>query len=71
MNADGGKQRRLTNNPAGDGFPTWSPNGKKIVFMTRRDGNHEIYVMSRDGSTVRRLTKNPAKDQFPSWQPSP
>src|SRR5262249_43196002 len=47
----------------------WSPNGKKITFVSRRDGNPEIYVMNADGTRPVRLTNNPAKDVFPAWSP--
>jgi len=60
---------RLTNNPGSDGSPQWSPDGKKIVFQSDRDGNSEIYVMNADGSGVTRLTNNPAADGEASWSP--
>jgi Tol biopolymer transport system component len=47
----------------------WSPNGRKILFASERDGNSEIYVMSANGRDQRRLTTNPAIDFFPSWSP--
>ena len=39
MDADGGNPRRLTNNPARDYAPSWSPDGKRIVFVSDRDGH--------------------------------
>jgi hypothetical protein len=33
MNSDGSDQKNLTNNPGNDGSPSWSPDGKKIVFF--------------------------------------
>jgi Tol biopolymer transport system component len=60
MNADGSGQINLTNNPADDGVPSWSPDGRRIAFVSNRDGNLEIYVMNADGSGVTRLTNNPA-----------
>ncbi|NDJ78988.1 MAG: hypothetical protein GYB65_22280 [Chloroflexi bacterium] len=67
MQADGSNLRRLTNNPALDAFPTWSPDGARIAFMSERDGNAELYVMQADGSNVVRLTDNPASDSYPAW----
>ena len=49
--------------------PRWSPDGRKIVFMTNRDGNFEIYVMDADGRNQKRLTQNVYNDRFPSWSP--
>jgi Tol biopolymer transport system component len=70
MNTDGTGTVRLTNNPATDGEPTWSPNGAKIAFVSHRSGNDEIYVMNANGSGVPiRLTNNPAADGGPAWSP--
>ena len=49
--------------------PAWSPDGRKIAFVSDRDGNSEIYVMNADGSGQRRLTRNPAYDADPAWSP--
>ena len=48
----------------------YSPDGSKIVFYSRRDGNNEIYIMNADGSNETRLTTNAADDSFPSWGPT-
>jgi Tol biopolymer transport system component len=69
MNADGSSPTRLTNGPANNRRPAWSPDGKRIVFASNRDGDFEIYVMDADGSNPTRLTNNPATDDQPAWSP--
>jgi len=69
MNADGTGQTRLTDNPADDVDPTWSPDGSKIAFYSNRDGDYEIYVMSAGGTGVTKLTDNTAGDGDPDWSP--
>ena len=49
--------------------PESSPNGRRVAFMSLRDGNWEIYIASTDGSDPRRLTTNPANDGLPAWSP--
>lgn len=71
MNMDGSGQVNLTNNPAADWLPSFSPNGSKIAFTSDRDGNNEIYIMNVDGSEQVRLTNNLANDYGPSFSPIP
>ncbi len=39
----------------------------KVVFVSSRDGNSEIYIMDYDGKRVRRITYNDYIDVLPSW----
>lgn len=64
-----GKNENVTNNPAFDADPNFSPDGKQIVFASLRDGNAELYLMNADGSDVRRLTNHPAWDSHPVFSP--
>lgn len=80
MNADGtGSQTNLTgkygNADRENMQPVFSPNADKIVFVSKRDGNEEIYVMDAhhgddpEGYPAKRLTNNSAIDVEPSWSP--
>lgn len=40
----------------------------KIVFVSGRDGNFEIYTMNDNGSGQTRLTRNAAVDGYPDWR---
>jgi TolB protein len=51
-------------------LPVYSPDGTRIVFMSARDGNPEIYAINVDGSNLRRLTNHPAGDGTPTWSPN-
>ena len=69
MDADGGNQERLTNHPASDAAPDWSPDGTRIAFASWRDGNGDIYVMDADGKNVIRLTDGRGRKGDPDWSP--
>ena len=64
-----GNPRNITDNPALDHYPAWSPDGKRIAFQSNRDKNWEIYVVNADGENPRRLTSNRAADTTPAWSP--
>jgi len=69
MNADGTAVSRLTNNPAVDVFPDWSPKGDKISFTSDRDGYPDIFIINPDGTNLTKLTQAAANDVLPSWSP--
>jgi Tol biopolymer transport system component len=55
---------------ADDSHPSWSPDGTRIVYTSRRNNpNAEIYIMNEDGSNKTRLTDNPAFDRCAFWSP--
>ena len=51
------------------GTPQQTPVPPLIAFLSLRDGNSEIYVMTVDGSGQTRLTNNDGTDANPSWSP--
>jgi Tol biopolymer transport system component len=69
MKSDGSERKNLTNTPASEWVPAWSPDGQMIAFSSDRDGDSEIYLMNRDGSNVRQLTDNDGYDGTPRWSP--
>jgi hypothetical protein len=60
--------RQLTDDPADDLLPAWSPDGRAIAFVSFRDGNPEIYVMDSSGGHQHRLTFSPSGEWRPAWR---
>jgi TolB protein len=59
---------QLTTEPGGNYQPAWSPDGKRIAFMSTRAGKGDIYLISADGSDEKLITL-PYGAQTPSWSP--
>ncbi|MEQ9100793.1 MAG: DUF5050 domain-containing protein [Imperialibacter sp.] len=77
MNSDGSNVRPLTHNDAYEESPSWSPDGKSILFTrqlrgendTTHSANGEIFIMNSDGSDVRRLTNKEEYDSGAKFSP--
>jgi Tol biopolymer transport system component len=72
MGANGVGLTQLTKNPGSEFDPSWSPDGRQIVYRDSRRGNNsddEIYVMNADGSGQRNLSNHPINDWGPAWSP--
>jgi Tol biopolymer transport system component len=67
---DGTHRKALTDKAGNNGFPSFSPDGKQLVFRSGRDGHKNLYLMHRDGSGVRRLTEGKWTDTMADWSPS-
>ena len=69
MSADGRGQRRLTNR-AGDGEPTWSPDGRRIAFRRDLGESFDLWVVPTAGGTPRRLFGGRTTSELsPDWSP--
>jgi len=71
VNADGTNQVQLTFGERGESGPRWSPDGKTIAFLARRDPdtNNQIYLLETDGGEARRLTTHPTAPGDLTWSP--
>lgn len=57
--------QQLTTNPANDGLPTVSPDGKYVAFLSNRNGIWQIWAVPIDGGTPQLLT--PIRGALPNW----
>ena len=58
----GGEARQLTSNAAFDSKPVWTPDGKRIVFRSDREGSDDIFIMNANGGQLKRLTTSSAAE---------
>jgi Tol biopolymer transport system component len=68
MKVDGSGARRLTPLDMDAQQPSWSPDGRRIAFVSAEAGRFRIYVMNTDGTARRPLTDGP-QDENPMWSP--
>lgn len=66
---DGSNLVRLTDAPGYDAEGSYSPDGKKIIFTSFRDGDAEIYIMDADGKNPKRITHSKGYDGGPFFSP--
>jgi Tol biopolymer transport system component len=69
INGDGTNQIRLTKAGESDLYPSFSPDGTKIVFSSYRSGSNDIYLMNADGTNQTRLTNNGLSNWYPRFSP--
>lgn len=70
VSPDGTGLVTLTSDAGNDGFPSYSPDGRRVVFRSGRDGSKNLYIMDRSGQNLRRLTQGPWTDTMANWSPT-
>ena len=71
----GAHLRRLTDHPADDENPAWSPAWTRVAFQSKRNGNWDLYSLRaecappRSECDLQPLTDHPADDLLPAWSP--
>jgi Tol biopolymer transport system component len=74
MNADGSNQRQITRLGGASFGPSWTPDGRKIVFSSNyhtdpKLGNFDVFLVSPDGTGLEQVTTNATFDGFPMFSP--
>jgi Tol biopolymer transport system component len=73
MNADGSGQRQITQLGGANFGPSWTPDGRRIIFSSNyrnpRSGNFDLYLVSLDGTGLEQVTTSAVFDGFPMFSP--
>ncbi|MCD4690089.1 Tol-Pal system beta propeller repeat protein TolB [bacterium] len=69
LRADGSDPKRLTSGRSTESSPCWSPDERRVAFVSDRAGAPQIYVMSASGGTPRRVTLHGNYNTSPDWSP--
>jgi len=63
----GGEARLLVSHPANESRPLYSPDGRRLAFISTRTGNGDIYLLTLDTGDLKRLTFDDSNDQLDAW----
>jgi Tol biopolymer transport system component len=72
--SDGQGLQRLTTDPAEDAYPSWSPDGSRLIFQSKRDNTGianaaQLYMVNADGTGEARVSQGSDDDRQPAWRP--
>jgi len=59
----------LTHGEGNNEAPSWSPDGRMLVFSSTRQGGSSIWVLLVNGSGVRKLSRTGGGQELPRWSP--
>ena len=69
ISPDGNQLIQITSGRSIDDSPSWSPNGRHLVFSSIRGGKSHIYLINSDGTGLEQLTSGGTHHSSPSWSP--
>ncbi|MGH7167127.1 MAG: Tol-Pal system beta propeller repeat protein TolB [Nitrospiraceae bacterium] len=67
---DGQKRLQITTGPGIDDSPSWSPDGRHVVYSSMVNDQSHIFMINRDGTEQERLTSGGMRHSSPSWSPA-
>jgi dipeptidyl aminopeptidase/acylaminoacyl peptidase len=67
VSAAGGAPRRLTEDPKSDTRPRWSPDGRRLAFVSTREGGAQVWVVDAAGGPPRKVTSLPTEAGGVLW----
>ena len=67
VGVSGGEARLLISNAANESRPLYSPDGKRLAFVSTRTGNGDIYILNIESGDLRRLTFDDGAEQLDAW----
>jgi Tol biopolymer transport system component len=67
VSASGGEARLLVSHSANESRPIYSPDGRRLAFVSTRTGNGDIYILTLSSGDLRRLTFDDPADQLDAW----
>lgn len=70
ISPDGQKRIQITSGQGVDDSPSWSPDGRHLVFSSTAEGKSHIYMINNDGTDLERLTSGGAHHSAPAWSPA-
>ncbi len=69
VKADGSNHRPLTTGKFVESQPRWSPDGKRIAYLSNKDGAQQVYVRWMDGGLTQPVTNTMSPPGTPTWSP--
>lgn len=62
--------RQLTNDGNNNLSPVWSPDGNRLAYNSRINGNWDIFTMALNGTDIQQITFDEANELAPAWSPN-